>query len=147
MYVSKGGGEKDRGSLGQGRGWKVALIPAEHRGRGDSPVRGRGCFFFGGGPGFNRDVKHDKDGPDRSGEWSCRDRAAILGIPYTALSTVVTPSAPLLLIHAPSLVVWTYFFCSSSMPRVNLMCQSLMCVSADMSRRCLRSSHQGKEKV
>lgn len=46
MYVSKGGGEKDRGSLGQGRGWKVALIPTEHRGRGDSPVRGRGCFFL-----------------------------------------------------------------------------------------------------
>lgn len=82
----------------------MVLIPAEHRGRGGSPVRGRGCIFFGGGgggPGFNRDVKHDKDWSDRLGEWSCRDRAAIFSIPYTALSTVVTPSAPLFLIHAP----------------------------------------------
>lgn len=140
------GGERQRES-GAGSWVKGGADPDGAQGSWWQSGSREGVFFFGGGPGFNRDVKHDKDGPDRPGEWSCRDRAAILGIPYTALSTVVTPSAPLLLIHAPSLVVWTYFFCSSSMPWVNLMCQSLMCVSADMSRRCLRSSHQGKEKV
>ncbi|KAM3622156.1 uncharacterized protein V6R79_021033 [Siganus canaliculatus] len=46
----------------------------------------------GGGPGFNRDVRHDKDEPDRPAEWSCRDRAALPSIPCTSLSTAVTPS-------------------------------------------------------
>lgn len=61
-------------------------------------VSREGVVFLGGGSGFNRDVKHDKDGPDRPSEWSRRDRTAILGIQYTAPSTVVTPSAPLFLI-------------------------------------------------
>lgn len=114
VYVYVGGreGEKDRGSLGQGREWKVALIPAEHGGRGGSAVAGRGVFSDGG-PGFNRDVRCDKDGPDRPAEWSCCDRAAILRIPYTAPSTAVTPSAPFFLIHAISLVALTYFICFS----------------------------------
>lgn len=59
---------------------------------------GGGWFVFGDGPGFNRDVRRDKDETDRPGERSCCDRAATFCIPWSALPTDVTllyPSLPL----------------------------------------------------
>lgn len=60
---------------------------------------GGGWFAFGDGPGFNRDVRRDKDGTDRLGERSCCDRAAPLCNPCSALSTNVTLLYPFLLLH------------------------------------------------
>lgn len=76
------------------------------------------------GPGFNRDVRCDKDKPDRRVEWSCRDRAATLSITYTALSTVVTPCS----------LVFTYsFYMSQSCGSVQ--CVESWCVSTFVSSR------------
>lgn len=114
-------GEKDRGSLGQGRGVKGGADPDRARGSRWQSSGWEGVDSHRG-PGFNRDVRHDKDGPDRPAEWSCRDRAAILSIPYLALSTVDTPSPPSFFIHGISLVALTYFISFS--PR----CGSVRCV-------------------
>lgn len=61
-------------------------------GRSGSTVRGgvEVGLFLVTAPGFNRDVRRDKDGTDRPGERSCCDRAAPLCNPCSALSTDVT---------------------------------------------------------
>lgn len=44
MWWREGG--KGRSSKGQGRGWKAALVPAEHGGRSGSPAVGRGWLLM-----------------------------------------------------------------------------------------------------
>lgn len=122
VCVLEGGGERPRES-GAGSRVKGGADPGGARGSRWPSGRREGVVSDGA-PGFNRDVRRDKDGPDRPAEWSCHDRAAILSIPYTALSAVVTPSAPFCLIHATSLVVLTYFICFSQ------SCGSVWCVKA-----------------
>lgn len=144
MYVSEGGGERQRES-GAGSRVKGGADPGGARGSQWQSGRWEGVVS-GGGPGFNRDVRCDKDGPDRSAEWSCPDRAAILRIPYTA---------PLHCRHAPHSLLShschlscciNLFHLLVTMLRVSLMCQSLMCVSTFMSKHCLNSSHCGRKR-
>ena len=88
MCRREGGSETQResgaGSRGERRRWsrQSTGVAVAVRWTG----WGGGGVDSDGGPAFNRDVRRDKDGPDRPAEWSRRDRAALLSIPYTALS-------------------------------------------------------------
>lgn len=110
-FWCRGGGERQKES-GAGSRVKGSTDPSGARGSWWQSGRREGVVS-GGGPGFNRDVRRDKDGPDRPAECSCGDTEATLSIPYTDLSTVVTPGTLFSLIHPVSLVVLTYFICSS----------------------------------
>lgn len=110
-------GEKDRRSLGQGRGWKAALLPAEHGGRGGSPLAGKGVLS---------DALIETSDTTKTGLTGQLNGVAVteqLSSPshtYTSLSAVVTPGAPFFLIHAISLVALTYF--------ISQCCGSVWCV-------------------
>lgn len=132
MCLSEGGGERQRES-GAGSRVKGGADPGGARGSQWQSGRREGVVSDCG-PGFNRDVRHDKDRPDRLAEWSCRDRAAILAQPRL-LSHSCHHSCCINLFH----LLFT-------MLCVSLTSQSLMCVSAFMSRHCLKSSHWGRKR-
>lgn len=97
---------------------------------------------------FNRDVRHDKEGPDRPAEWSCRDRAALLSVPYMHLALRCIHSRRSLLSHSCHLSCCiNLFLLQVTVLWVSLMCQSLMCVSTFMTRHSLKLHFQEVEGI
>lgn len=134
MYVSKGGGgRKTEGVWGRvvGERWcwsqrSTGVVVAVR-------FAGGGVFFLAGGAVAL--VLIETSNMTKTGLTGWVNGAAVTERLYSASHTPLCPlssrpALPYFTFMPPTLVVLTYFSCSSSMLRVNLMCQSLTCVKA-----------------